>query len=71
MKEDSVGRPIYKRAGATDLDGRNVYLYHIHKSKKWRVGPAYELPQALNCWLFITTKGMTHSWYDSEGMTHI
>lgn len=56
MKEDSVGRPIYKRADSTDLDGRNVYLYHIHKSKKWRVGPAYELPEALNCWLFITTK---------------
>merc|ERR1712242_177574 len=41
FKEDSMGRPIYKRKQPTS-DGGAVYLYHIHHSKKWRVGPNHE-----------------------------
>ena len=56
MKEDSVGRPIYKRKEPTS-QGKQVYLYHIHQTKKWRIGPAHEGAEAHNCWLFITSKG--------------
>ena len=56
MKEDSVGRPIYKRKQPTS-QGKQVYLYHIHQTKKWRIGPAHEGAEAHNCWLFITSKG--------------
>lgn len=55
MKEDSVGRPIYKRKQPTS-QGKQVYLYHIHQTKKWRIGPAHEGAEAHNCWLFITSK---------------
>lgn len=55
MKEDSVGRPIYKRKEPTS-QGKQVYLYHIHQTKKWRIGPAHEGAEAHNCWLFITSK---------------
>merc|ERR1712113_576690 len=55
MKEDSVGRPIYKRKTPTS-QGKQVYLYHIHQTKKWRIGPAHEGAEAHNCWLFITSK---------------
>jgi len=55
MKEDSVGRPIYKRKSPTS-QGKQVYLYHIHQTKKWRIGPAHEGAEAHNCWLFITSK---------------
>ena len=66
MKEDSVGRPIYKRKQPTS-QGKQVYLYHIHQTKKWRIGPAHEGAEAHNCWLFITSKGKilvqnTHIW---------
>merc|ERR1712176_49926 len=54
-KEDSMGRPIYKRKELTS-DGGVVYLYHIHHSKKWRVGPVCEGQDAYNCWLYITSK---------------
>ena len=56
MKEDEKGRPIYKRKEPTS-DGGAVYLYHIHHSKKWRVGPNHEGKEAFNCWLYITSKG--------------
>ena len=56
MKEDSVGRPIYKRKEPTS-QGKQVYLYHIHQTKKWRIGPSHEGAEAHNCWLFITSKG--------------
>merc|ERR1712176_1592407 len=41
LKEDEKGRPIYKRKQPTS-DGGAVYLYHIHHSKKWTVGPNHE-----------------------------
>merc|ERR1712019_210240 len=55
LKEDEKGRPIYKRKEPTS-DGGAVYLYHIHHSKKWRVGPNHEGKEAFNCWLYITSK---------------
>merc|ERR1712193_209716 len=55
FKEDPMGRPIYKRKELTS-DGGEVYLYHIHQSKKWRVGPTCEGREAYNCWLYITSK---------------
>jgi len=55
LKEDTMGRPIYKRKEPTS-DGGAVYLYHIHHSKKWRVGPNHDGPAAYNCWLYITSK---------------
>merc|ERR1739838_840891 len=55
FKEDAMGRPIYKRKEPTS-DGGAVYLYHIHHSKKWRVGSNHEGQDAYNCWLYITSK---------------
>merc|ERR1712153_189776 len=55
LKEDTMERPIYKRKEPTS-DGGAVYLYHIHHSKKWRVGPNHDGPAAYNCWLYITSK---------------
>merc|ERR1712193_7180 len=55
FKEDPMGRPIYKRKELTS-DGGEVYLYHIHQSKKWRVGPTCEGREAYNCWLYIPSK---------------
>lgn len=51
-REDKFGRPIYKRTQLTNT-GKTVYLYHIHQSKKWRVGPE---STSSTCWLFVTSK---------------
>lgn len=50
--EDQYGRPIYVRENVTS-SGKQVYLYHIHESKKWRVGPS---ETGTTCWLFVTSK---------------
>ena len=67
MKEDSVGRPIYKRKEPTS-QGKQVYLYHIHQTKKWRIGPAHEGAEAHNCWLFITSKGNLKAYIPSKNV---
>jgi len=52
MEEDRYGRPIYVRNESTN-SGKSVFLYHIHESKKWRIGPKQT---GTTCWLFITSK---------------
>lgn len=50
--EDQYGRPVYVRDQVTS-SSKKVYLYHIHESKKWRVGPS---ETGTTCWLFVTSK---------------
>lgn len=73
--EDRYGRPIYMRKDLTSSK-KSVYLYHLHESKKWRVGPD---DKNTTCWLFITSKvprpelidkdasAKNRSWYEHSG----
>merc|ERR1712048_184333 len=73
--EDQYGRPVYVRTEETN-SGKKVYLYHIHNTKKWRIGPDQT---SSTCWLFITSKvarpdlidqdarAKRRNWYEHSG----
>merc|ERR1712176_1152070 len=44
--------PIYKREAQTERK-QDVYLYRIPGNDKWRIGPVFHGPGAVNCWLYI------------------
>ena len=57
FKQDSDGRPIYKRVEPT-LKGSQIYIYHaIFTStgkRTWRIGSDFE---GQNCWVYCNSKG--------------
>ena len=62
MNEDEHGSPIYRRKELTERK-QEVYLYRIHGNNKWRIGPVFRGPGAVDCWLYIVSDGKFHILY--------